>query len=133
MCSTTVMSSIRARRASLPPIRPASNRSPAPAPRNGRRNSVGLRRSLHVLVRRRIEDVDADFQSNKLGVLPAIGPRHWSGRLMPRDGRRCQVASLGLRPYFAHILLTSAASLPPAMRPTTAEETLPPTTLASTM
>src|SRR5262245_24837146 len=45
-----------------------------------------------------------------LNALPASGEREEN-----------QVASLGLRPYFAHILLTRAASLPPAMRPTTAE------------
>src|SRR6516162_6932222 len=39
MCSTTAASSTRARRASLPPTRRACSRSPAPAPRSGRRSS----------------------------------------------------------------------------------------------
>ena len=42
-------------------------RWPAPPPRNGRRTSVGLRRPLHVLVRRRIEDRGCPRQARQGG------------------------------------------------------------------
>ena len=47
--------------------------------------------------------------------------------------RSDQVALFGSSPCFAHILATIAASLPPAIRPSTAAVMWPPVTLVSTM
>src|SRR5262249_25035248 len=47
--------------------------------------------------------------------------------------RKAQPVPPGSRPYFLHILRTISVSLPPAIKPTTAEVNLPPEIVPSTM
>jgi hypothetical protein len=54
-------------------------------------------------------------------------------RTLVSDCAATQPAPPGSSSYFLHILRTISTSLPPAIRPTTAEETLPPLMFASTM
>jgi ABC-type dipeptide/oligopeptide/nickel transport system ATPase subunit len=66
-----------------------------------------------------------------LSMIPKSGSRFSEKIMLTKI--HSYVALLGSRPCLEHMPVTIAASLPPAMRPMTAEVMCPPTTLASTM
>jgi hypothetical protein len=68
-----------------------------------------------------------DPRSSSMTALSRVLPRRASNAVSSRG----QLAFFGSSPYLAHISLTIAVSLPPAIKPMTAEDTCPPLKCAS--
>jgi len=107
----------------------------------GRTRTGDRRRRLRVRDFRRQHDDPSDHrlgqarcfgQGRATSQRAIVGLRRKSG-VIKRNRSEDQPPTPGSRPYFLHILRTISTSLPPAMRPTTAEVILPPEIVPSTM